>query len=188
MDPLTESLEPWKDQQWRQVARQFIGHALSPTAERPVPPDLLKLEIGNIKLTTPDPHEQNRRVYALNETQMNRQIADHLWYGWYQALSVWFPRPQPTGFTEYPFDTVVQSTVVAAILLLVITRSGDWMLWVGCLASFLIIALHQLQTAVHFVRYDTGLHYQLAGMLRELRSQSAPPSSVPAGGAAAGGS
>jgi hypothetical protein len=168
--PLPEGLEPWKDQQWRQVARQFIGDALSPIVEAPVPPDLLKLQVDNVKLMVLDPGEQGQKVSGLMTTQLDRQRADFQWFGWYQALAVWFP--QPSGFTEYPFATVVYAIIVAVVALLVIARSSDWRLWLGCVVVFLISALYEVVAAMNYISDTTGRYHQMAGMLRDLRSRS----------------
>lgn len=170
--PVPEGLEPWKDQQWRQVARQFIGDALSPIVEAPAPPDLLKLQVDNVKLMVLDPGEQSQKVSDLMTTQLDRQRADFQWFGWYQALAVWFPRPQPSGFTEYPFATVVYAIVVAVIALLAIAHSSDWRLWLGCIVIFLISALYEVVAAMNYISDTTGRYYQMAGMLRDLRSRS----------------
>jgi hypothetical protein len=170
--PVPEGLEPWKNQQWRRVARQFIGDALSPIVEAPVPPDLLKSQIDNVKLMMLDPGEQIRKVSDLMTTQLDRQAADFQWFEWYQTLAIWFPQPQLSGFTEYPFTTVVYAIVSAVIALLAITGSGDWRFWLGCVVIFLISALYEVVAAMNYFSDTTGRYYQMAGMLRDLRSRS----------------
>jgi hypothetical protein len=175
MKPAMKGLEPWKDRLWRQLARQYIGDALSPILEAPDPPELLDMRVKNLKLTVLDPGLQSQQEWELRQTQLDRQNADFQWRAWYQALDFWFPKPQPTGFTEYPFAVAVHSIVATVILLLTVVGSTDWKLWIGSLAVFLITMLYDLQLAMSSIKDVEGRYRQMAGMLRELRSGAPRP-------------
>lgn len=178
-NPTPEGLEPWKDQLWRRLARQYIGEALSPILEAPDPPELLDIKVKNLKLIVLDPGLQSQQEWELRQTQFDRQSADLKWYAWYQALGFWFPPPQPTGFTEYPFAAVVYSIVATVILLLVVAGSTNWRIWSGSLAVFLATLLYDVQLAINSLRDVAGRYRQMAGMLRELRNAVAISPSGP---------
>jgi hypothetical protein len=174
--------EPWKDVEWRRVARWYIGNELSPILERPDPPEVLAATIEDLKLRLPDPGLHSQQLFDLNKSQLDRMGADLQWYAWYQALGFCYPQPEYRGFTEFPFIVVVHSMVVAVMVLLTLAHSADWRAWSVSLVVFLVTFLYDVQQALAYLRDPGGRYRQMAGMLREARATSASSGRLEFGG------
>jgi hypothetical protein len=161
------------DETWRRTASVFLGPGLAPPSiERGIDEDSYR----NWMTTIEGIQDQTRRFEKLKELSdkyaLGRRI-DLSWQQWCWALDQLFPRPRQAMRAEYDLSTCVQACGWAGIILLIYAPHSPWLLWLvfgtAILGGFAFQMLLALTAAVSG---SSNMAFQLASMLREIRSRS----------------
>ena len=99
--------------------------------------------------------------------------ADWAWRQWYWALDLYFPSPLEPRHVDFDFSSAVQSCGWAGIILLSFAPITNWLLWCVCILAVAGALVTQIFYAIGYLSSRSSVSFQLASMLRELRSADA---------------
>jgi len=170
------NIEPWKNREWRKVAKQFIGEELAPDVQDPYNEDTFQQYLEETNKIE-DPESRAKRLEWIASYFPPLQIADFEWYSWYWILRDHFPKEDTAHLVGFQFTNVVHSTGWVVIILLSFTPASDFfttagnsLLWITTILA-LIVGHLAILSQVYYQKDPLGTQLA-ADILRTLQSRS----------------
>jgi hypothetical protein len=152
--------EPWKDKQWRALARQFIGKELVPAMDEVA---------GEQSSVTDTPQIPVRKMMETVHRITKGISEDHEWSWWYSVVGVYFYKvDRLSGLLLIEFSALLESIGWATIIIFWKYVPGSPLLWTSCV---LIVVLGFFGCFIGIVAYEVTPWTLAADMLHHLKQE-----------------
>jgi len=128
---------PWKNPQWRKVARSFLGPRLAPETDDLYFPALHSQLIDEANKQTDLALKAQQLAFA-EQFHGPKQRSDGEWQWWYWILAKYFTLSRWWAAPWQYYMSLIQTVSWAVILLMVLNHRHHWLAWVFSLLGILI--------------------------------------------------
>ncbi len=130
----TESIEPWKNREWRRLASKFLGEELSPPVEEPqaAPPTRQSQPAMGAERLSRIIDEN----FAKGMAPLNFQLR---WQKWHGVLKAYWAAPTDPGQSfGHSYFASLNSIGWAGFVAAYMCGNANWLVWLACALTIVV--------------------------------------------------